>query len=237
MIRTPFFVNRPPDKRPGNGSARYWGDGLLLLAFLAAVTAFVIAVYALPADRAVMWIVCLPAGGISFWLWSLSRRRLAALAALLMALSVVVYVRWDLIYHGALLHIQAVCDRLAGAFPFLAEVHLPELSSGQGDRVAANWFFGMVLVWYALALGWAVIRRRSAWLSVLLTAVWLLPAFLAEIPVDWVWVAVLFCRVDGFVPLRFDASSGGGRQDTAPVCHSASRCVPSCFDRIALSCC
>ena len=97
-----------------------------------------------------------------------------------------------MIYHGALLHIQAVCDRLAGAFPFLAEVHLPELSSGQGDRVAANWFFGMVLVWYALALGWAGIRRRSAWLSVLLTAVWLLPAFLAEIPVDWVWVAVLF---------------------------------------------
>ena len=150
MIRAPFFVNRPPDKRAGNGSARYWGDGLLLLAFLAAVTAFVIAVYALPADRAIMWIVCLPAGGISFWLWSLSRRRLAALAALLMALSVVVYVRWDLIYHGALLHIQAVCDRLAGAFPFLRRCTCQSFLPGR----AIGWQPIGFLAWCWFGMPW-----------------------------------------------------------------------------------
>ena len=40
-------------------------------------------------------------------------------------------------------------------------------------------------VLYALLLGWAVIRIRSFWLTFALTLPWLMPAFLAEIAMDW----------------------------------------------------
>ena len=56
---------------------------------------------------------------------------------------------------------------------------------------AAVYFLGSLAFLYAVPLGWAVIRRRSCCLAAILLFPWMLPAFLAELPLNWATVALL----------------------------------------------
>ena len=180
--------------------------------------------------------LCLGAGAVSALVWSLPRYRWLAAALLLVAGGALLVPHRDLLLQGA----AALGESLSilftenTGFPgyFLAEPPLPLTLRGQAVELFLSGAAGL----YALILGWAVVRIRSFWLTFALTLPWLMPAFLAEIPMDWpalmvvcaCWAVLLLSSLSAR-----ENPAGGARVTllALPVCLAAVLCVYLVFPR------
>ena len=197
--------------------AAFLGDGLLLLLLLVSVTAFCVQTYGLDAEPSVLWILCPACGICSLVLWSFLRGPKAItllLGTLALLLAAALYQGWELFSFGALLQYQTAAEQLTEAVGFPGFFQLPVSLPPAEPQLAFRWFWGISLPLYALILGWAVVRLRSCWLSLALTLMWFLPAFLAELPFSWLWVAAAAgCWMALFLSslMGRSSSTGGGK--------------------------
>lgn len=180
--------------------------------------------------------VCLGAGVLSAAVWSLPRYRwLAVLLLLALAGGLAFHFR-ELLGQGALALWETLSILFTDAtgFPgyFLLEDPLPPALKRQAIQALLAGAAGL----YALALGWAVVRIRSFWLTFALTLPWLMPAFLAEIPMDW---PALMAVCAGWASMLLSGLSArsnpaGGARVTLlalPACLAVILCVYLVFPR------
>ena len=180
--------------------------------------------------------ICLGAGTVCALAWSLPRFRWLAALVLLAGLGVACYLNRLLITLGA----QLVWESLSilftdnTNFPGYFILDLP-LSPTLRQRVVQTFLVAAVCL-YALPLGWAVVRRQAFGPVFALTLPLLLPAFLAEVALDWpgllvlcaCWAALLLSSL----PARANPA-GAARVSLAalPVCLAVVMLVSLAFPR------
>lgn len=174
------------------------GSGVLLLLLLFGLLLAVLTAYHPPvlpeilaAESVVLWLL---AWGISL----LPGRKWLAALSLLPVWGWLLWQKWETVCYGALIMLREVTRVLSQTFPI--PVISPILQTDYWEEmVAATWWLGMVLLVWALLLGWAAARRRCWWATVLLTLPPLLPALLSGVLPAWgavvlltaVWIALL----------------------------------------------
>ncbi len=191
MSRT---ASRP---RTGSGSPRLspaalMADCLVLLLLLAGLFHFALQTYLLPGEPGVVLAGCLLFGLLSLTVWSLpGRARLAALAGAVLLGTAALWLLRERLAAGGLLVLRAAVDCWNEATGILLPLP-PAADLMPWERLsAANCFLLFAAALLALLLGWAVVRRRGFLPCFLLTLPWLLPALLAEVPLDWPALAVI----------------------------------------------
>lgn len=177
------------------------GDALLLVLSLTGVFRYQFNVYDLPGSSVVLLWSCLAAAALSLLVFSLPRFRWAAVLVAVLAGLTLLYCYWEPVSQGAQTVCAAAAHALTESTGFPGEAPIPDWRS---DEIAlgsltlwkgqwwiapsleneANCFLTAVIFALALLLGWAVVRRRSFWLVLLLTLPWLIPTFLAEFAPD-----------------------------------------------------
>ena len=191
MSRT---ASRP---RTGSGSPRLSpaalaADCLVLLLLLAGLFHFALQTYLLPGEPGTVLAGCLLFGLLSLTVWSLpGRARLAALAGAVLLGAAALWLLRERLAAGGLLVLRAAVDCWNEATGILLPLP-PAADLMPWERLsAANCFLLFAAALLALLLGWAVVRRRGFLPCFLLTLPWLLPALLAEVPLDWPALAVI----------------------------------------------
>ncbi|MGN0985935.1 MAG: transglutaminase-like domain-containing protein [Candidatus Enterenecus sp.] len=176
------------------------GDGLLLALCLTGVFFYQLRVYDLPGGAGAVLRACLAAAALALLVFSLPRFRWAAALAVVLAGLALLYYDWDLVSRGAQTVYAAAAHALTESTDFPGEVPIPdwqlaEMAFGTLKLWKGQWwnapslatgaehFLTALIFALSLPLGWAV-RRRSLWLTLLLTLPWLIPPFLAEFPPD-----------------------------------------------------
>ena len=185
------------ERREGR-AAWVLGNGLLLLLTLAGLIWAVLTAYAPP-----MWFEILAAVGLVSWLlaWGISllpRKGWPAVPGVLAVWGWLLWRKWDAICYGALMMLREVTEVLSQTFP-IPVISPIEQADYWEEMAAATWWLGMVLVVWALLLGWFAARRRCWWATMLLTLPPLLPAFLSGALPSWgaiillttVWLTLL----------------------------------------------
>lgn len=188
--------------RPASSPLSLLADGLLLVLLLCALGHFFLSTYLspyyisltvsarptgglLPIPVLPTLAVCLGAGVVSAAVWSLPRLRWLACLILLGAALGLIWYHWTLLAWGG----QALWETLAALFTYntgFPGYYVPDLPLTLTTRLRGICgVLAAALCLYALPLGWAVIRLRAFWGVFALTLPCLLPAFLAEIALDW----------------------------------------------------
>ena len=192
--------------------------------------------------------LCLGAGLASLLVWSLPRLRWLAALLLTLAAGAVIWLNWRTLACGALFLWERLSILFTDATGFPGYFHsaqalsallppnqLYRLTDAQ-VQAAMQALLAAAGALYALPLGWAAVRVRSFWLTFVLTLPWLLPAFLAEIPMDWpalmavcaCWAALLLSG------LAARGNPAGGARVTLlslPLCLGILVCLTLLFPR------
>ncbi len=158
-------------------------DGcLMLLALIGTVFSFVSA-YGIQADRMALFGVCLTLTLLSLIFFALPKR--GQLAAILLAAVVFASLIWKFritLWEGGLL--------TAGKVAAVLQLALAAAVSSRPVH-AVTCALSAAAALLAVPLAWAVLRGRSAGLTILLTAPWLLPALVVEAFPDWLPLMLL----------------------------------------------
>lgn len=162
------------------------GSGGLLLLMETALFTFLWKTYDIPVAAAQLTGHCVLAAVCAAGLWQLPRRRKAAMHAVAVLLIFVAVMERETLVQGCLVVWEAVSRRI-----FAAAVSLPADWTAAERELAATRFMEILAFAWALPLGWAAVPRRRPWAAVLLTLPWMLPAFLAQIPLSWGALTVL----------------------------------------------
>lgn len=214
------------------------GDGLLLLSALMGFTGSFLSLYGneklgeimnfqtSPLDQCALWtgnflVLSAVFALLALAAWSLPRYWPAAAGGLAALLGAAVFFSWEGVVRGAGLCVRTISvifsQRVDWGRTFQ---YAPELTLIQ-EGAAARLFLILALALLALILGWAVVRARCWWLTVLLTLPPLLPGLLADLYPSWpafmalcaCWCTMLLCDL-----CRWTAPPGRGRLTLAALC-------------------
>lgn len=203
-----------PRTRPTPTPLSLLSGGLVLVLLLAAILRFSLVVYQLPAAFPSVVGLCLLGGVVSTVIWALPRHRMWAVLLVLVAMGVFVVYNQAILLYGARATWAALSDFWDQYTVFSSSYVLADPLPDPQHWGAVQLFLGVVLVLLALPLGWAILRLRAFWLTFVLTLPWLLPAFLAEVQLDWPSMLVICagwaCLLLSNLAAR-DNPSGGAR--------------------------
>lgn len=129
--------------------------------------------------------VCVGAGLTATAVWSLPRFRWLAAGVLLAAAGGLLYYHRLLLSWGALALWETLSVLFTDATGFPGYSVWDTLLSPALRQLAIQALLAAVAALYALILGWAVVRLHRFWPVFSLTLPWLIPAFLAEVDLDW----------------------------------------------------
>ena len=197
------------------GPLRIVADGLLFFLILTGLLFSVCSVYGLEPDGAALLGVCVLLSALTLLVYSLPRRRWVAM---LLLACLYAWLSWR--YQDALVAGACVAaDRVLSVLDISLQVSLVWMTGGSGELL---WFLAMAAALLCVPLGWAVIRGRSAVLTLVLTLPWLLPAMLVELLPDWL---PLMALAAGWCVLLLSGLCG--REDAAGGARFSLICLPA----------
>lgn len=218
----PFRLPSAPPPAPPTPLSLAAG-GLVLLVLLVSLALFSLSVYQLPAALGPVLGLCLVGWLVSLVVWALPRRRRLAVLVTLLAAGVLLLLNGAQLLYGAQASLESMAVFWTENTYFTVHYTLSTPLPDPQHQAAVSTFVGTVLALLALPLGWAVLRLRAFYLTFLLTLPWLLPAFLAEVPLDWPAMAAICacwaCLLLSGLAARGDANGGARITLLAlPVC-------------------
>ena len=218
----PFRLPSAPPPAPPTPLSLAAG-GLVLLVLLVSLALFSLSVYQLPAGLGPVLGLCLVGWLVSLVVWALPRRRGLAVLVTLLAAGVLLLLNAPQLLYGAQASLEALAAFWTENTYFTVHYTLSASLPDPQHQAAVSAFVGAVLALLALPLGWAVLRRRAFSPAFLLTLPWLLPAFLAEVALDWPALAAICacwaCLLLSGLAARGDANGGARITLLAlPVC-------------------
>ena len=203
-----------PRTRPAPTPLSLLSGGLVLLLLLASILRFSLVVYQLPAAFPSVVGLCLLWSVVSTVIWALPRHRVWAMLLVLVATGVFVVYNQSILLYGARASWAAFSDFWDQYTVFSSHYVLTDPLPEPQHWAAVQLFLGVVLALLTLPLGWVILRLRTVWLTFVLTLPWLLPAFLAEVDLDWPSMLVICagwaCLLLSNLTAR-DNPSGGAR--------------------------
>lgn len=212
----------PREKRLSPLSAA--GDALLLLCALPGLTACFLSLYgragASGARMALDWaaahtdqflLLAALFALLSLGVWSLPRFHWGAAGGLAALWGLALWWNWRAVSAGAILVAKAVADLFAQRVAWGRTFEYDPGLTPSAQRQAVWLFLLFALALLALALGWAVVRARSWWVTALLTLPPLMPGLLADLFPDWLpflalcacWCAMLLGALTRWAPPNF----------------------------------
>lgn len=159
--------------------------GLVLVLLMGAIIRFSLAIYQFPTTYSALLGISLLGVIASLVLCALPRRRTLATVLVLVAAALLLAVSWPQLVYGARACWKTLVDFWSENTYFTVSYELPDTLSPIQHQAVVRTFLGAVFALLALLLGWAILRLHSFWLTFVLTLPWLLPAFLAEVELDW----------------------------------------------------
>lgn len=186
--------------------------GLVLVLLMGAIIRFSLAVYQFPTTYSALLGMSLLGIIASLVLCALPRRRTLATVLVLVLAALLLMVSGPQLAYGARACWKTMVDFWSENTYFTVFYALPDTLSPIQHQAAVRTFLGAVFALLALPLGWSILRLRAFWLTFVLTLPWLLPAFLAEVELDWpsmlvicaCWAALLLSNLAA----RGDPGSG-----------------------------
>ena len=188
---------------PRKRAAVVAADALMLLLGLYGTIFSFLTSFPLLVDERKLLFTCLAAGLAALVVFSLPKLVYRAALTILWLVGVgwTVWMNWDSLVKGALAsaeQIGAVFARKIGMG--LVAPSFPEETGNLsliGEREVCTLLFILVIALLALALGWAVVRRRSFWLALLASAPFLMAPLTITVTPEWtpLMALVLFWAV------------------------------------------
>lgn len=154
---------------------------LVQVLLLSSILRFSLVVYQFPADFTPVLVMGLLGVAVSTVIWALPRHREGLVLLTLGLTGAMLLYNQALFVYGAQSCWEALTDFWTENTYFSVSYPLPDSQ----HQAATQIFLGAVFALLALPLGWAIHRLRAFWLTFALTLPWLLPAFLAEVELDW----------------------------------------------------
>lgn len=158
---------------------------LVQVLLLASILRFSLVVYQFPADFTPVLVMGLLGVAVSTVIWALPRHREGMVLLTLGLTGAMLLYNQALFVYGAQSCWEALTDFWTENTYFSVSYTLPYSLPDSQHQAATQIFLGAVFALLALPLGWAIHRLRAFWLTFALTLPWLLPAFLAEVELDW----------------------------------------------------
>lgn len=185
---------------------------LVQVLLLSSILRFSLVVYQFPADFTPVLVMGLLGVAVSTVIWALPRHREGLVLLTLGLTGAMLLYNQALFVYGAQSCWEALTDFWTENTYFSVSYTLPYSLPDSQHQAATQIFLGAVFALLALPLGWAIHRLRAFWLTFALTLPWLLPAFLAEVELDWSamlvicagWAALLLSSLAA----RWDPSGG-----------------------------
>lgn len=185
---------------------------LVQVLLLSSILRFSLVVYQFPADFTPVLVMGLLGVAVSTVIWALPRHREGLVLLTLGLTGAMLLYNQALFVYGAQSCWEALTDFWTENTYFSVSYTLPYPLPDSQHQAATQIFLGAVFALLALPLGWAIHRLRAFWLTFALTLPWLLPAFLAEVELDWSamlvicagWAALLLSSLAA----RWDPSGG-----------------------------
>ena len=201
---------------PASGGAlRVLADGLVMAAVLVGLLFSLCSAYELEVDRTGLLAVCLLLTALTLLVYELPHRRWLAMLILAVLYGYAGW-RWqDELIAGACV----AADQVLSVLDMELQINLVWMT---GSRAELLWFLSMGAALLCVPLGWAVVRGRSAGLTVVLSLPWLLPAMLLEHFPSWLPLMVLTA---GWCTLLLAGLCG--RDDPAGGARMVLICLPS----------
>ena len=158
---------------------------LVQVLLLSSILRFSLVVYQFPADFTPVLVMGLLGVAVSTVIWALPRHREGLVLLTLGLTGAMLLYNQALFVYGAQSCWEALTDFWTENTYFSVSYTLPYPLPDSQHQAATQIFLGAVFALLALPLGWAIHRLRAFWLTFALTLPWLLPAFLAEVELDW----------------------------------------------------
>lgn len=158
---------------------------LVQVLLLASILRFSLVVYQFPADFTPVLVMGLLGVAVSTVIWAMPRHREGLVLLTLGLTGAILLYNQALFVYGAQSCWEALTDFWTENTYFSVSYTLPYSLPDSQHQAATQIFLGAVFALLALPLGWAIHRLRAFWLTFALTLPWLLPAFLAEVELDW----------------------------------------------------
>lgn len=158
---------------------------LVQVLLLSSILRFSLVVYQFPADFTPVLVMGLLGVAVSTVIWALPRHREGLVLLTLGLTGAMLLYNQALFVYGAQSCWEALTDFWTENTYFSISYTLPYPLPDSQHQAATQIFLGAVFALLALPLGWAIHRLRAFWLTFALTLPWLLPAFLAEVELDW----------------------------------------------------
>lgn len=174
-------VRQPAPPTPLSLTAGVLVQVLLLFSILR----FSLVVYQFPAEFTPVLVMGLLGVAVSTVIWALPRHREGLVLLTLGLTGAMLLYNQALFVYGAQSCWEALTDFWTENTYFSVSYTLPYSLPDSQHQAATQIFLGAVFALLALPLGWAIHRLRAFWLTFALTLPWLLPAFLAEVELDW----------------------------------------------------
>lgn len=158
---------------------------LVQVLLLSSILRFSLVVYQFPAEFTPVLVMGLLGVAVSTVIWALPRHREGLVLLTLGLTGAMLLYNQALFVYGAQSCWEALTDFWTENTYFSVSYTLPYSLPDSQHQAATQIFLGAVFALLALPLGWAIHRLRAFWLTFALTLPWLLPAFLAEVELDW----------------------------------------------------
>ena len=158
---------------------------LVQVLLLASILRFSIAVYQFPVGFTPVLVMGLLGVAVSTVIWALPRHRKGLVLLALGLTGAFLLYDQALFVYGAQSCWATLTDFWSKNTYFSISYTMPHSLSTLQQQAVTQMFLGTVFALLALPVGWAIHRLRAFWLTFALTLPWLLPAFLAEVELDW----------------------------------------------------
>ena len=158
---------------------------LVQVLLLASILRFSIAVYQFPVGFTPVLVMGLLGVAVSTVIWALPRHRKGLVLLALGLTGAFLLYDQALFVYGAQSCWETLTDFWSENTYFSISYTMPHSLSTLQQQAVTQMFLGTVFALLALPVGWAIHRLRAFWLVFALTLPWLLPAFLAEVELDW----------------------------------------------------
>lgn len=158
---------------------------LVQVLLLASILRFSLVIYQLPAAFTPVLVMGLLGVAVSTVIWALPRHREGLVLLVLGIFVALLIYNQALFVYGAQACWEALTDFWTSNTYFSVSYTMPYSLPEPQHQAATQIFLGAAFALLALPVGWAIHRLRAFWLAFALTLPWLLPAFLAEVELDW----------------------------------------------------
>lgn len=158
---------------------------LVQVLLLSSILRFSLVVYQFPADFTPVLVMGLLGVAVSTVIWALPRHRKGLVLLALGLTGAFLLYDQALFVYGAQSCWETLTDFWSENTYFSISYTMPHSLSTLQQQAVTQMFLGTVFALLALPVGWAIHRLRAFWLVFALTLPWLLPAFLAEVELDW----------------------------------------------------